>query len=318
MFRAHALRTAGIFAIGIALITGSGGCSSLAVRFMTRTFEQLGDSVATVRARITRPQRTDAGLAVLWIGHASMLVQIHDKIFLTDPIFTTTAGMLAKRSVEPGLDPSSLDRVDFTLISHLHFDHFSYGSLGMIPKAGRLLLPPGGAGYAPEFGFEETVEMKSWQTLERDSVRITAVPVRHFGGRYGFDVALMEQRSYTGYIVEYRGITVFIAGDTAYDPEMFREIGRRYHIDLALIPIAPVEPREYMRRVHADPSDALQIFEDTGARLMVPMHFHTFFQGLDPTPDHAERLLEDAVRLHHLEGRVVPLRIGEQRVLIPG
>jgi L-ascorbate metabolism protein UlaG (beta-lactamase superfamily) len=300
-----------------AIAGGMSGCSSVATRFLVRTVERLGTTPEPVSGRLSHPILARAGLSVLWIGHASMLLQIHDKVFLTDPVLTTTVGLLARRSVEPGLDPASIDRVDFTLISHLHFDHFSYGSLGMLPTNGRLLVPPGGTEYTPEFGFAETIEAAWWQTIERDSVRITPVPVRHFGGRYGFDIALLDKRSYTGYIIEYRGITLLFAGDTAYDPELFRELGRRWHIDVACIPIAPVEPREYMKNVHADPAEALQIFEDTGARLMIPMHYQTFFQGLDPAPDHAERLLADAVRERHLEGRVLPLRIGEQRMIIP-
>jgi L-ascorbate metabolism protein UlaG (beta-lactamase superfamily) len=187
----------------------------------------------------------------------------------------------------------------------------------MLPKSATMVIPAGCADYVPEFGFSDYRELFPWTVFNSDGVLITAVPVSHFNGRYGFDGAWMNYDSYTGYIIEYQGKTVFFAGDTGYDSQKFKEIGRRYAIDLALIPIAPVEPREYMKNVHADPEEAVQIFEACGARLMIPMHYHTFFQGLDPTPDHAERLLADAVRTHHLEDRVLPLRIGEQRTIIP-
>jgi L-ascorbate metabolism protein UlaG (beta-lactamase superfamily) len=286
-------------------------------RFVARSFERLFDPIESVPNKVQTPVRDSVGLSVLWVGHGTMLVQIHDKVFLTDPVFTNTVGLIAKRGVEAGLDPASLPHVEFTLISHIHFDHLSYGSLGMLPKNGRLIIPLGGAEYTPEFGFAETAELQPWETMERDGVRITAVPVQHFSGRYGFDILWMGNTGYTGYVVEYRGTTLFIAGDTGYNDEFFKEVGRRFRIDVAFIPIAPIQPRAFMSRIHVDPAGALQIFEDLGARVMVPMHFRTFFQGLDPTPDYPLELLDQAARERNAQDRIVILRVGEQRVFIP-
>jgi len=291
------------------------GCSSPIPRFFVRMFSQIGDPIESVPNKIVNPILPDVGLSVLWVGHATMLIQIHDKVFLTDPMFTNTTGMLAKRIVEPGIDAKSLKRLDYTLISHIHLDHFSFGSLDLLPKNGKLILPSGGLDYSPEFGFSETRELKTWETLEEDGVKITAVPVRHFAGRYAFDTFWMRDRGFTGYVIEYKGKTVFIGGDTGYDPEFFKETGKRFHIDLAILPIAPVEPRDFMGRVHVDPKEAVQIFEDLGARIMIPMHHRTFNQGFDPTPDHAQRLLEGISEHKGLRDRILVLRIGEQWVL---
>jgi N-acyl-phosphatidylethanolamine-hydrolysing phospholipase D len=315
MFR----RTGSGLVVAALLLTGGAvnGCSSIVGRFAARSMERIFDSTEAVPSRVASPIRDSVGLSVLWVGHATMLIQVHDKVILTDPVFTSTVGLLAKRGVDPGLDISAVTRLDLTLISHIHFDHLSYGSLGMLPTEGRLVLPPGGADYTPEFGFAETIESRTWETIERDGMRITAVPVKHFSGRYGFDILWKGASGYTGYVVEYRGVTLFFAGDTGYDPEMFKEVGRRYRIDVAFIPIAPIQPREFMRRVHADPSDALQIFADTKASRTVAMHFRTFFQGLDPSPFYAQELLADEARARGLEDRVLIFNIGEQRVLIP-
>lgn len=288
------------------------GCNSLVSRFISRSIERLGAPVEPVLKKVTSPLRPDVGLSILWVGHATVLIQIHDKVFLTDPAFTRTVGLLARRSVEPGLDPAAIAKLDYTLISHIHFDHFSYGSLDMLPKHGMLLIPFGAAPYTPEFGFALTREMKRWETLEEDGVRITAVPVRHFGGRYGFDISWYPDRGYTGYIIEYKGKTIFFAGDTGYDPELFKEIGRRFKVDVALLPIAPVEPREFMQRVHVDPKEAVQIFEDVRAKIMIPMHHRTFFQGLEPTAGYAQDLLEKVIEEIGCRDRIRILEIGEQ------
>ena len=291
------------------------GCSPLVSRFTARAVDQLSEPIRPVPHKIEAPLRADVGLSILWVGHATVLIQIHDKVIITDPVFTKTVGLLAKRSVEPGIDPTSITRLNTVLISHLHFDHFSYSSLDMLPKQATLILPPGGAEYSPEFGFTETREGRSWEVIEEDGLRITPVPVRHFGGRYGFDVFWGAARPYTGYVIEYKGTTVFFSGDTAYDPEFFKEIGKRFHIDVALLPIAPVEPRDFMKRVHTDPEEALHAFEDLGAKIMIPIHHDTFFQGLEPEVGYAKKLMKALIEERRLQDRVLLLTIGDQVVL---
>jgi L-ascorbate metabolism protein UlaG (beta-lactamase superfamily) len=289
------------------------------MQFIARSISDLPVSPDTVEKKIEHPILPHVGISVLWVGHATCIIQIGDKVFLTDPIFTKTAGMVSKRKIEPGILPSSIIKLDYILISHLHFDHLSYGSLAMLPidvvRTTVLLLPPGGVEYTPEFGFSDYREMNPWTTFEADGLRITAVPVRHFNGRYGYDTSWLNYNTYTGYVIEYQGKTIFFAGDTGYDPEKFKEIGRKYAIDLALIPIAPVEPRDFMKRVHADPEEALRIFDDVHAKIMIPIHHRTFVQGMDSSMTYAQDQLKLLVKERHLEDRVFILSVGEQRIL---
>jgi N-acyl-phosphatidylethanolamine-hydrolysing phospholipase D len=265
--------------------------------------------------KIRDPVRKDARLAVLWVGHATALIQIDDKIILTDPIFTSTAGQLARRIVEPGLDPDRLPMLDAVVVSHMHSDHLSLGSLGMLEKKVKmLLLPRGGASCLTDFDFP-ALELGRWQAWEKDGLRVTAAPVDHVGWRYGIDSAWMTE-SFTGYVIEYHGIKVYFGGDSAYDQKVFVEAAERFpNLDLALLPIAPMEPRELMRRTHMDPHEAMQAFIDLKAKRFVPIHFETFaFSAGEPGEE--RRALEDAKRTMRLgPTRVVaPLQIGEQRV----
>jgi N-acyl-phosphatidylethanolamine-hydrolysing phospholipase D len=302
-------------ASAVLLLSFCFGCNPLVLRFTSRAIDQISEPTQPAAHKVTTPIRPDVGLSVLWVGHATVLIQIHDKIIITDPVFTKTIGLLAKRSIDAGLDPAAITRLDAILISHIHFDHFSYGSLGMLPRSARLFVPSGGIAYTPEFGFAETLPLKQWQAFEKDGMRITAVPVQHFGGRYGFDAGWNAEPTWTGYVIEYKGTTVLFAGDTGYDPEFFKEIGRRFQIDVALLPIAPIEPRDFMGRVHTDPKDALQVFEDVGAKVMIPIHHDTFFQGLEPTPSYAKTIMQKLVEERGLQQRVKILEIGEQIVL---
>jgi N-acyl-phosphatidylethanolamine-hydrolysing phospholipase D len=291
------------------------GCSSYVTRTVSQSISRIGTPIPDPPRMITTPVLPDPELAVSWVGHATVLIQIHDKLFITDPLFTNTIGMLVTRFVKPGLDPAILPKLDFTLISHMHMDHLSYGSLGELPKDGILIFPTGLTAYVPEFGFRDVVELGKWGELNADSVRITAVPVQHFSGRYGFDGAWLGAECYTGYVIEYRGVVVFFAGDTGYDPDVFKEIGRRFRIDLAIVPIAPGGPTGLGGRVHVNPNGALQILKDVGARFLMPMHFGTMYYGSVPSGPGPLEQLRVAAEEQGLSQCVIGLEVGEQRVV---
>ncbi|HEX6277574.1 MAG TPA: MBL fold metallo-hydrolase [Polyangiaceae bacterium] len=282
-------------------------------RFLARTVELGFEDIREVPSKLENPVRPGAELAVLWVGHATVLIQIADKFVLTDPVFTDTVGQISKRLVEPGLDPDDLPPVDVVLVSHMHFDHLSLGSLERIePKVKDLIVPQRGLLYVPGFSFA-TWELATWESWERDGLRVTAVPVRHNGFRYGLDVEWMTT-SYTGYIVEYAGHTVYFGGDTAVTRGFAATAKRFPSIDVAILPIAPLHPREFMCRAHVDPAEAVQAFVDLRARYLVPMHYDTFVNSFDEFGE-APRELTKVANARGIGERLVLLRIGEQRVL---
>src|SRR3954470_23497743 len=99
------------------VVCASAACT--ASRFLGGTASALFGTPRKVEHKIAQPIRTDARLAALWIGQATFLIQIDDRFVLTDPVFTSTVGMLAKRLVEPGLEPSALPKLDVVLVSHV-------------------------------------------------------------------------------------------------------------------------------------------------------------------------------------------------------
>lgn len=260
--------------------------------------------------------RSDARLAVTWVGHATALVQMDDKFVMTDPVFTSSVGQISSRLVEPGIDIADVPPLDAVVISHMHYDHLSLGTLQLLePNVRSMAMPYGGIAYLTDFQFPVN-ELLPWQSVERNGLRITAVPVDHVGHRYAVDKPWMKT-SFTGYVVEYHGLTVYFPGDTAYDGTRFAAVRERFpKIDVALLPIAPIEPRDFMRHTHLDPAEAVQAFFDLGAATMVPIHFDTFINGGD-RPGAAPALLREIAHKAGIADRVFILKQGGQKVIVP-
>lgn len=299
----------------LAVLLSSVGC--LGGKYLIASVAAHGDA-RVLPNRLRQPVRPDARLAVLWVGHATALVQLDDRLVLTDPVFTDTIGQLSPRLVEPGVSVSDLPAVDAALISHLHFDHLSLGSLEELePKLRWLGMPRGGLTYLTDFRFPAE-EVPWWESRTLPGgMRVTAVPAQHDGWRYGLDRA-WRKAGFTGWVVEHRGLTVYYSGDTGLSVPVFRAVAARFpSIDVALLPIGPIHPRDFHREVHLDPEEALTAFELLGARWMVPVHFDTFVQAVDEVGEAKAALLHAMQERGVDEGRVVLLEIGEQHVFIP-
>jgi L-ascorbate metabolism protein UlaG (beta-lactamase superfamily) len=306
-------RATGTLLLAATLALGLGGCGFV-FRAMQRNLAA-PHTPRLVSNKVKDPRRPEARLSALWVGHATVLIQIDDRFILTDPVFTRTVGELSPRLVEPGIEPANLPRLSATVVSHMHFDHLSFDSLGMIEsKTPILLVPPGVRSILPRFSFG-SLELQPWQAYASDGLRITAVPVRHVGGRWGIDEAWNRQ-AFTGYVIEYHGLSVYFGGDSAFDANDFELTRQRFpRLNLALLPICPNQPRGYMRHTHMDPIEALDAFELLGAERMMPIHFDTFINS-DDVPGDCPRLLRVKALERHLAARVAVLEIGEQRVFI--
>jgi len=269
-----------------------------------------------VAHKLADPRRPEARLAALWVGHATVLLQLDDRFVLTDPIFSHELLQTSPRLVEPGLDPERVPPLAAVVISHMHIDHLSFSSLDLIEQRTPIVLvPPGVRANMPRYEFEIR-ELETWSSYERDGLRITAVPVQHIGGRYALDAAF-ERRAFTGFVFEYHGLSVYFGGDTAYLPSAFKATAARFpDLSLALLPICPDEPRDFMQYTHVSPNQALDAFQLLGARQMIPIHYDTFINS-DDAPGACPKELRARMQARGLSSDRVPiLAIGEQRVLI--
>lgn len=309
------------------ILTVLSGLSCNMFLVAARNVSTFFDTPAKVHNKIRHPVSKDTRLSALWIGHATVLLQMDDKIIITDPFLTETAGEFARRVVEPGIDPENIPSCDLILISHSHFDHLNFESLSILEEKSSktcVVFPDGLENYLPSYNMKEQMIKNDngyenkiiGETKTVNGIKITTVLARHWGGRYGVDGYVWGDNAFTGYIIEYNGLTVYFAGDTGYDTK-FKELGRKFNIDLALIPIGPCADCDQCGTPnHVFPTDAVYIFNDIKAKWMVPIHYGTLnFAQADPM-EPLKGLNKIIAQQQIPAEKIAVLKIGEQKVFI--
>jgi len=206
---------------------------------------------------------------LVWLGHASWLVQLGGVSLLIDPVLGESIPAFIRRNGRAPLAPSALPAIDAQLVTHNHYDHMDAPSLRAV---GAPVVT--GLGNARHFGSRLPVtELGWWDAVDVGGVRVTYVPSQHWSRRSLTD---SNRSLWGGFVIEAGGLSVYHSGDTAYF-DGFAEIGRRFpRIDAALLPIGAYDPRWFMSKQHMDPREALDAFRDLGARTLVAMHWGTF------------------------------------------
>ncbi len=226
-------------------------------------------------------------MRVTFIGHASVLLSFNSTHFIFDPVFNDRIVFL-RRHIPPGLPLEALPPLSGIFISHGHYDHFDRWTLKRLSRSIPVVAARGLGIHLQKLGFQDIRELSPWQTTQLDSFKITATPAKHSGKQPFFH----EVSEFVGFVIENEK-TAYFAGDTAYF-DGFKEIGQRFKIDVALLPIGAYKPRKNLKK-HMNPPDALRAFKDLGARWMIPIHWGTFhlgWEGINAPARWLARILE--------------------------
>ena len=248
------------------------------------------------------PVLVDNEIALTWIGHASFLLQAGGMNVLIDPIWSNWVKGI-KRMRHPGVAFQALPDIDLVLVTHAHFDHLDRRTLRGIAANQPVVVPFDVGDLVHDLGFRVVQELHYWESFVFGPVRVTLTPCRHWGARLLHD----SHRGFGGFIIEVGGRVIYHCGDTAYF-DGFGEIGRRFPVDVALLPIGAYDPPS-SRPVHMNPEEALEAFVALGAKVMVPMHYGTFRLSYEPLDEPPRRLLAAAVS-RRLSERVVCMQEG--------
>ena len=207
--------------------------------------------------------------SLTWIGHASFALRLGGAMILTDPVWSERLPGLVPRLVAPGVPFEWMPRADIVLVSHNHYDHWDAPTLARLHRDALFIVP---LGNAAALAGRNVVELDWWQSHHVGALTITCVPARHWSMRTPWN---RNETLWCGFVVEGPEGTAYHSGDTAYF-DGFAEIGRRFSIDWAMLPIGAYAPRWFMQPQHMNPEDAVSAFAQLGARHFAAMHWGTF------------------------------------------
>jgi L-ascorbate metabolism protein UlaG (beta-lactamase superfamily) len=164
---------------------------------------------------------------IVFLGHATVLIECDGVRLLTDPLLRDRVAHL-RRQVPP-VDPRVLaEWAGWTapktvLISHLHHDHLDLASLRLLGLDTSLLVPAGAGEWLRRRGFTDLTELRAGEVTgiaDSGGLTVTAVQARHDGRRHPGG----RRAETLGYVV--RGSrTIYFAGDTELFDEMADLLG---------------------------------------------------------------------------------------------
>jgi L-ascorbate metabolism protein UlaG (beta-lactamase superfamily) len=241
-------------------------------------------------------------LAITWLGHASVLVELDGKRLLTDPVLRNRIGPL--RRIVPAVRPHDVGPVDCVLLSHLHADHADVPTLRDLVRSGPIVAPYGARSWLTGKGLADVRELQPGQDVSVGSVTVLAAPARHSLTRG----PLGPKAEPVGYVI--RGSSsVYFAGDT----DLFAAMAElRGSIDVALLPVSGWGPR--VPAGHMDPERAAAACALIAPAAAIPIHWGTLTLCRPARrPANPERPAREFAALVNRYAPAV-----EVRVLLPG
>ncbi len=249
-------------------------------------------------ARTQTYHPSDADLSVTRIVHGSAVIDFRETRILLDPWYAPTPPLGPSETI--GLSLENLPPMRGMLITHEHDDHFDAETLRDFPnKSLRVVVRRGLGAELARMGYSDVVEIEDWETAQIGSVIVTAVPARH---------SVAEN----GYVLQGNSLTLYVAGDTRFDADLFRQIlGRFPTLDAALLPIGGI--RILGRRLDMTPEEAAEALAILKPGHVVPYHY-----GLTGPPPFVTSAANPVKRLQEAAGKNDKASQGAIVVLEPG
>lgn len=198
---------------------------------------------------------------ITYIGHATVLLDIGGRRFLTDPMLADRLMHIRRVGKAPAAE--NLEQLDAVLVSHAHMDHLHFPSLRRVAGVCPVVVPRGCGSLVSKAGVTDVREIDVGERIEIGGVEITATPALHDGRRWPLGRSLPT----LGFLIS--GTTrVYFAGDTDLFDEMSELAGS---IDVALVPVAGWGA--HLPAGHMDPPRAARAVALLEPRIAVPIHW---------------------------------------------
>ncbi len=173
----------------------------------------------------------------------------------------------------------------------------------IIPRVARLVPDANVIGLQPD----EAVSSGPVTIKAVSAIHALAGGDAYSDGRQGSD----HPTPFLGYVLFYRGLTLYHAGDTLVSEDLIRQLSMQ-PIDVAML---PVNGRDYFRERagvagNLTPREAVEFAAAIGAAILVPMHHDLFRGNTERVGAGADFAAELQVPVHVLSlARLQPFRL---------
>ncbi|MBW0106525.1 MBL fold metallo-hydrolase [Pseudonocardia sp. KRD-291] len=233
-----------------------------------------------------------APLAVTWLGHACVLLEIDGRRVLVDPVWserTSPVPLLGPRRLYPMPAPlSALPQVDLVLLTHDHYDHLDRRTVRALARdsSATFVAPVGVGEHLRAWGVpEQRVVTRDWGgRTEVGELALTCLEARHFSGR-----GLRRNTSqWAAWAVAGPQHRVYVGGDTGPTAAFARSGAAHGPFDLTVLPIGAYS--DLWPDIHLDPEQAVSGHRDLRGDVLLPIHWATFNLGFHGWSEPGERL----------------------------
>jgi len=238
----------------------------------------------------------------LWaLGEAGFIPKTAATTIYIDPYVggsVVSEGVVLHRMIPIPFNPSSVSKIDATVITHEDLDHLDENFIFPVSEntTCTFIGPLGVAELLESWKIAEDriISLEENEQTEIRGIRIIALPSNN-----------ANPKTANTYLLDTGNVRVFYSGDSLYLVK-FAEIGNRYQIDIAAISLGrnPTGAKWYN-----DPTEALQIAKDLKAKVLIPMHWDLWHNTLEDP-----HLVEREAEKKRCNIRIVPLRVGERFV----
>ncbi|PKO58138.1 MAG: MBL fold metallo-hydrolase [Betaproteobacteria bacterium HGW-Betaproteobacteria-18] len=213
------------------------------------------------------------GDSITYLGHATLWLRLAGCSILTDPVFGDIWPNIKRNTPFP-FPAGALPPADIVLISHDHFDHLDRKSIRRLGTLPVYLVPLGYRDWFERVVPGATVLELDWlDTTVQKGIQFRLLPAQHWTRRNLID---SNRRLWGSWMIDTGSRRIFFCGDSGYF-RGFGEFGEKYGpFDAAILPIAMNEPRWFMQAMHMDTAEAIQVFRQLGAKVLIPEQWGTF------------------------------------------
>lgn len=231
-------------------------------------------------------------LTITWLGHSSLLIQMHGMHILCDPVFSLRTSPVSfigeKRFSDLPLKIKDLPPIDIVMISHDHYDHLDYATIKAIDKKVKYYIVPLGIENHLErwnIATNRIIAMSWWEEKQINGLTIACTPARHYSIR---NLNNRYCSLWCSWLLKDKYHQIFVSGDTGYDNH-FHDIYQHYgSFDLVMMDCGQYDLK--WKETHMNPEQSYQAAKDLHAKNILPIHWGAYRLANHPWDDPIERI----------------------------